>query len=345
MSDDRNLSNKMRCYLTALPNEILLEILSYLPRENWFWTVGLTCKKLFWVICGILGNQIQLAGGKSTMGIEESLENVHLVLKTRLQCLVMYKEILQSIDIFVMDYCDCRSFDDSINFIRMRQNPQNQPRLVIIVNCSSFVIFFPQYFFNCLKKISHLRALFINSEVNGNGAKCRDSCPRSEYQPMPKSIFRDVMSAELCDYLSSPKGQKIDYLGLRGFKDDKICDAIVKNSQLKYLRIENCYFNIQKLVWIVQPCKELEHLALYGIYNNELKKKMSSISTVKCDVITPYWKKHATLLREQFCKKGVCGDGLNENQIINILNVENINTLPEPLLALLTVASEWHSIR
>ena len=336
MSDDRNLSFKKQCYLTVLPNEMLLKILSYLPREDWFWTVGLTCKKLFWVICGILGNQLRLNDIKSDeMGGDE----MKWVVKTRLQYLAMYKEILQSIYVLVMDNCDSRGFGDSINLVRMRKASEKQLRLVII-NWDYIVIFFPRYFFEFLKKLSHLKALFINSEANGNSAKFKGSCLTSEESP-----FCDGMFAQLCDYLSSTKSIEIEYLGLRGIRDDKICDAIVKNSQLKYLRIENCYFNIQKLVWIVQPCKELEHLALYGIYNNELKEKMSSISTVKCDVVTPYWKKHATLLREQFCKKGVCGDGLNENQIINILNVENINTLPEPLLALLTVASEWHSIR
>ena len=341
MSDDHNLCFERRCYLTALPNEILLKILSYLRREDWFWTVGLTCKKLFWVICEILGNQLWLNAVKSNeMGGDE----MKRVVKTRLQYLVMYEEILQSIYILVIDGCDSRSFGDGIDLVRMRQASEKQLRLVII-NCDSIVIFFPRYFFEFLKKLRHLKALFIKSGDDGNCAKCKDSWPKNEYPPMQDSTFRDVMSAQLCDYLSSPKGQEIRYLGLREFRDDNICDAIVKHSVLRYLRIENCYFDIQKLVWTVQSCKELDHLALYGIYNNELKKEVSSISTVKCDIVTPYWKRQATLLREQFCKKGVCGDELNENQIINILNVENIKTLPEPLLALLTVAREWHSIR
>ena len=336
MSDDRNLSFEKRCYLTALPNEILLKILSNVPREDWFWTVGLTCKKLFWVICGILGNQLRLNDIKrDEMGVDEMIS----VVKTRLQYLVMYKEILQSIYVLVMDIRDSRSFGDSIDLVRMRQASEKQPRLVII-NCDSIVIFFPRYFFDFLKKLSHLKALFINSEVIGNCAKCKDSCLRSK-----ECLFCDGMSAQLCDYLSSTKSIEIEYLGLRGFTGDKICDAIVKNSQLKYLHIENCYFNTQKLVWTVQSCKELDHLVLYGIYDNELKKEFSSISTVTCDIVTPHWKKQAALLCEQFGKKGVCGDALDENQIVSILNVENIKILPEPLLALLTVASEWHSIR
>ena len=336
MSDDRNLSFKKRCYLTVLPNEILLKILSYLPREDWFWTVGLTCKKLFWVICGILGNQLRLNDIKSDeMGGDE----MKRVVKTRLQYLAMYKEILQSIYVLVMDNCDSRGFGDSINLVRMRKASEKQLRLVII-NWDYIVIFFPRYFFEFLKKLSHLKALFINSEANGNSAKFKDSCLTSEESP-----FCDGMFAQLCDYLSSTKSIEIEYLGLRGIRDDKICDAIVKNSQLKYLRIENCYFDTQKLVWTIQSCKELNHLALYGIYDNELKKQSLSISTFICDIVTPYWKRQAILLREQFCRKGVCGDALDENQIVNILNVENIKILPEPLLALLTVASEWHSIR
>ena len=33
------------------PNEILFHIISYLPKDEVFWTIGLTCKKLFLISC------------------------------------------------------------------------------------------------------------------------------------------------------------------------------------------------------------------------------------------------------------------------------------------------------
>ena len=74
--------------LLRLPNEILLQILSQLPRKDLFWNVGMTCQKLFVITCDILKNQVQL-GGKI---IYRELDS-----RLRIQRISRYKQTLESI--------------------------------------------------------------------------------------------------------------------------------------------------------------------------------------------------------------------------------------------------------
>ena len=46
--------------LLNLPDEILLNILSWIPTLDVFWCAGLTCQKLFALTCEILNNTIEL---------------------------------------------------------------------------------------------------------------------------------------------------------------------------------------------------------------------------------------------------------------------------------------------
>ena len=64
--------------LLNLPDEILLNILSWIPTLDVFWCAGLTCQKLFALTCEILNNTIELrevgtTGGETKCSIIEEL--------------------------------------------------------------------------------------------------------------------------------------------------------------------------------------------------------------------------------------------------------------------------------
>ena len=184
-----------------------------------------------------------------------------------------------------------------------------------------------------LKMCKHLLGLFLN----------RDQSILCKYVP----IRKEPMSA----FISACQDKKLEYLSLIGFRDDNVWEQIMEccSSTLRYLNLSNCCFasNPSIVYRAIEACSKLEHVVLYGFFipRDELKKYLANTAVVDQGLVSPYWKKRARKLHEQFCKYGSCGKELSEEQIRWKLNIQNINYIPEPLAALLMVAREWHSIR
>ena len=51
---------EMESPLLSLPDELLVDILSWIPKQELFWCAGITCQKLFSLSCEILNNTIEL---------------------------------------------------------------------------------------------------------------------------------------------------------------------------------------------------------------------------------------------------------------------------------------------
>ena len=82
--------------LLCLPDEILLNILSWIPTLDVFWCAGLTCQKLFALTCEILNNTIELREVGSSSEIKCSIIE-ELRLADRLEEVFRRKEILSCV--------------------------------------------------------------------------------------------------------------------------------------------------------------------------------------------------------------------------------------------------------
>lgn len=58
----QKIRKRPQLLLTDLPNEVLFHIVSYLPKEDLFWTIGATCQQLFEICCIFNDNTIILSG-------------------------------------------------------------------------------------------------------------------------------------------------------------------------------------------------------------------------------------------------------------------------------------------
>ena len=310
--------------LLRLPNEILLQILSQLPRKDLFWNVGMTCQKLFVITCDILKNQVQLSGKISYHELDSRL---------RIQRISRYKQTLESIVHLTIGSEEDSCLKDCTCTVISTSSPIHQQGLLLRVSIS-------RHDFNCLfnhlkiQKLTQLKGLFIKNDV--------------AIVLLLNYVINELSDFEKC---------KIECLGLIGFRSDQ-CEAIVGvlGSTLKYLNISKCYqqiinskclFTHDAVRRMISACPKLDHLELYGSTEiaDGIKKDFSGITTVKTGLVSPCWKRRALKLREEFCKFGRCGNGLTDQQIMNRLNRDGVDYVPEPLMALLAVASEWHSIR
>lgn len=55
-----NFRSPLQLGILDLPNEIILHIFSFIPKEELFWTIGLTCKKFYKLSCELNGNKIEV---------------------------------------------------------------------------------------------------------------------------------------------------------------------------------------------------------------------------------------------------------------------------------------------
>ena len=59
--------------LLDFPDEVLVNILSYIPRLDLFWCAGLACTKLFSLSCDMLDNTIEL---RESTSVDEMSQNI-----------------------------------------------------------------------------------------------------------------------------------------------------------------------------------------------------------------------------------------------------------------------------
>ena len=323
---------KNQVNLVGLPNEILFQILSQLPKDTLFWNIGLTCQKCFVITRDILEHQVQLCRNATSFD----------VLDSRINILLKYKEILSSIGSFSFDYDDSYTLRTNLKAIINSSNPETQPALNILCH-KKLRIEDATKICHVLRLCSNLKGLFINKELLDR-PNVLSTLPEQSFQ---KS---SVSSNVVCQWISSLNNTKLEFLSIISFKEeDAICDAIVKNwdSTLKYLYVNKCRFTRNTILRTLESCSKLHHVILYGVpeIENDIQNEVTNISTIEYGIISPYWKERAFNLREQFCKYGSCGRELTEEQARCRLRLDSITDIPEPLMALLMAAREWHSIR
>ena len=307
---------KEQLTLVDLPNETLFQIFSELPKDALFWNVGLTCQKFFVITRDILEHQVHLGSNSTSFD----------VLHSRINILLRYKEILSSIGSFSIDSDDSYTFRDNLKVVLNTGTRQN----LNIVCTKKLRIEDATIACQVLKRCNSLKGIYINKEYFDRN--------------------NDVSVNQVSLWFSILGSIKLEFLSLIGFKEqDVICDTIVNNwnSSITYLNINRCRFSRHIIVRTLASCSKLEHVVLYNILeiDKDIENELTNISVIECGIISPYWRERALNLREQFCKYGSCGRELSEDQARASLRFDNVSDIPEPLMALLMAAREWHSIR
>ena len=325
-STDCNCSNpQILPQLLSLPVEIIFRILCNLPKKKLFWNVGLTCQKLFAVCCDILDSQIELPSNISSE-----------IFYLRLKQLVQYQEIKCTLRHVIIDSPGFYTLDDGLK--RIKDYKDVQPGLSIICHKklsrkNAIKVC------DMLKRCNYLKGLFLHGRA----------LERTEQSN--EDVSQSSSSSENNLDLLSACGAKLELISLIGCNENVVFlrDKIMANSlTLKYLNLSHSLVNSDStLLEIIRNCVNLHQLVLYGVALSDESRKeiLNVVKLLNNGLVSPYWLKRAVRLKDQFCKHGTCGEGMTEQEIMGKYNGDGLLHMPEPLLALLMAAREWHSIR
>lgn len=267
----QKIRKRPKLLLTDLPNEVLFHIVSYLSKEDLFWTIGVTCQQLFEICCIFNDNTIVLSGNEKQYirSLKHLAKQQEIVLSVRQLVVWWYPE-----DYIGLNQSLHQNFTRFTRYkkeICIEKPPPISSNSGITLICKtdagkhllqSMIFYHRQYLFDILRfvrRCANLEGIFWkDTQAFGNF-----NSSRKRPQKIPTKNISSVGTKDLSELFRTTKDLK--YLTLSNFHDtDLNYTELTKNwGQLRSLdlTLSNDVTN-EVISEIFTNCKYLKYLDL-----------------------------------------------------------------------------------